>query len=108
MVLASNNFKQVKRPMTMCGSGNEPVRRPSEVWNEDCRREIKTLQVIMTRGNLIFRHDGVFDGLSDIQSGTSKLAAIRDKLWGPTTDCQSEEKNPFSKQNHGNFQQTRN
>ena len=39
--------------MTKCGSGNEPVRRLSAVWNDDCRREIETLQVIMYREDLI-------------------------------------------------------
>lgn len=37
----------------MCGSGNEPVRRLSGVWSDDCRREIETLEVIMSRGDLI-------------------------------------------------------
>ena len=33
--------------------------------------EIKTLEIIMPRGDFIFRHDNVFDGSPDIQSGTS-------------------------------------
>ena len=53
MVLASNNFKSVKRRMTVSGSGNEPVRCLCGVLNEDCRREIETLEVTVVQGDLI-------------------------------------------------------
>ena len=58
-----------------CVIGNPGATRTLDkvrsLWNEDCRREIETLQFIGSRGHLISRHDGVFDGLPDIQSATS-------------------------------------